>query len=84
MTDPLNTAIAKTQQVPGIRAEFTINTSTGKKPAAVELPSDLTEGEAFAVMVHVGQVCRQVSLAAEQKKAGGLVLARGALPRNGV
>lgn len=84
--DPIDQAIAAASPGPQMaRAQFVINAPDGKggmtnKPVAVEVPTDLTENEAFVAIGQIWNVMRQVTLQAEQKKTGGLVLAKGALP----
>jgi hypothetical protein len=67
------------------RAPFMVNSPDGKggmtsKPFAVELPTDMTEQEAFVAMGQIWNVMRQITAQAAQQKNGGLVLVKGNLP----
>lgn len=69
-----------------VKVEFTINTLDDRggrisKPAAVVLPADLNEPEAFAYVEAVMSICRKVIADAEAKNKPGLLIMRAPLPR---
>jgi hypothetical protein len=89
--DQVDQAMSAGHQVPGARVEFVIhtpNTSGGRtsKGAAVELPADLTEPEAFAFVEAAVKIAREIVLQAEARRGPQIVVPKPGLAgliRNG-